>query len=1046
MWIVRLALRRPYTIAVLALLILILGATAVVRMPSDIFPQINIPVVSVIWTYNGMPAAEMENAITRYSEASILNNVSDVARIESQTYNGTAVVRVYFQPTVNIQEALATTVGISQSIRGRMPPGTQPPIIVRYSATEVPVLQLGFGSDRMTESQVSDFFGTRIRPQLADLRGTRISLPFGGAGRAIMVDLDMDALLRQGISPDEVIAAVSAQNLVLPTGTVKFGPQQYTVRLNAQAELVAALNRIPVKTVAGRTIHMADVAHVRDGATVQTNLVKANGKRGVLVQIVKLGGASTTAVVQQVRNKILPEVRKALPEGLTMAALADQSVFVRAAINNVLTEGGIAAGLTALMILLFLGSARSTLVVLVSIPLSILTSLFCLYLAGHTLNIMSLGGLALAIGILVDDATVEIENIHRNQALGKSLRDAVLASAAEIAVPTLVSTSTICIVFVAIFFLEGPVQYLFVPFALAVVFAMAASYLLSRTLVPLLATMLLPQHHAEGASGFFGRIHARFNRGFERFQNAYAAMLAWCLHHRVAALTAFGLFFLSAFLALPYVGRDFYPPVGGSEFRLHLRAPHGTRLEQTERLADQVEDALRRIIPPDKVASVIANIGVPEGSYAFLFMEGSSFGPEDVDMTISLAEGENADRWLPVLRQQLPGQFPDCQLFFEPADMVTRILNFGLLSPVDVAIIGYDRRNNLAIARQLEQQMAALPGLHDVHLHQVVSAPELYLKVDRERAFQQGLTEQRLATALNVALSGSGQVTPVFWTDPTTGFLYNVQVQMPPYRLQNMQDLLRLPVGNQAGKPVLLGNVATVSRRPAPEAVNHFNQLPTYNVFAQPQGRSLGAIAQDLRPLLDSASKQLKPGNKLVLRGQIQSMESAFSNLQLGLLFAAIFVYLLMVVNFQSFLLPFIIITALPGAFGGIVWILFITGNTFNIPSLMGAIMSVGVATANSILLVTFAKDQLQHAHQGDALAAALDAGRTRLRPILMTALAMIMGMLPMSLALGHGSHQNAPLGIAVIGGLLVATVTTLLFVPVVFSLLGRHIRPEPAD
>ena len=953
MWIVRLALRLPYTVFVMALMILILGITAIVRMPSDIFPQINIPVVSVIWTYTGLPADEMQNAVTRYSEAAILNNVSDVQRIESQTYNGVAVVRVYFQPTVNIEEALAATVGISQTIRGRMPPGTQPPLIVRYSATEVPVIQLGFGSDRMTEAQVTDFFNTRIRPELADLRGTRVSLPFGGAGRAVMVDLNTEALLSKGVSPDEVIQAVSAQNLTLPTGTVKFGETEYNVRMNSQADLVSALNRIPIKQQAGGgIIRMAEVANVRDGATVQTNLVKTNGKRGVLISIVKLGSASTTAIVKQVREKIIPNIKKALPEGFTMSALADQSVFVKTAINSVMSEGLIAAGLTAGMILLFLGSVRSTAIVLLSIPLSILSSLFFLFLTGNTLNIMSLGGLALAIGILVDDATVEIENIHRNQALGKNLKDAVLASASQIAIPTLVSTSTICIVFVAVLFLEGPVQYLFQPFALAVVFAMATSYLLSRTLIPLLATILLAGEHVhelgkpedefvdkEGKTqhekekpGLFTRFHNFFNRGFEKFQDGYTSVLSWCLASRKTAILAFSLFFLSAFGAMLFVGRDFYPSAAGSDFRLHLRVPQGARLEQTEVVADRVENALRRVIPADKLESVIANEGLPGGGYAFLFIEGASFGSGDVDMTVSLAPGENADNWLPTLRHKLPPQFPDCQIFFEPADMVTRILNFGLQAPIDVQVVGYDRKNNLAVSHQMERELAQVSGLHDVHLHQVVDAPELYLTVDRERAFQQGLTEQRLASAVNVALSGSGQVTPVFWTDPITGFLYNVQVQTPPYRLSNMGELMRLPLNNQDNKPVLLSNVATVSRRPSAQVVNHFNQLPTYNVFAQPQGRDLGSISVDVKRIVDSASKKLKPGNRVELRGQILSMESAFLNLGLGLAFAALFVYMLMVVNFQSFMLPFIIITALPGAFGGIVWILFLSGNTFNIP------------------------------------------------------------------------------------------------------------------
>ncbi len=1038
MWIVRLALEKKYTIAVMALLIMILGGLSITQMPTDIFPRINIPVVSVIWGYNGLSTNEVEKMITNFSETSIINNVSDIQRVESQTYNGTAAIKLYFQPTVRIEEAIAQVTAISQTILVRMPPGTQPPLIVRYNATDAPVLQLGLSSDSLTEPQITDYAQTRVRPQIATVPGARLSQAFGGKTRQVVVDLDPDQLVAYNVTPEEVTNAVSAQNLTLPSGVVRLEDREYVVRLNSKPDVINLLNDIPIKVIGGTTVHMRDVANVHDGASVQTNIVKQDGSRGVLMSLVKTGNASTTQIVDRIRKQILPTVRAAAPANLRIQELFDQSVFVRASIEGVLIEGLIAALLTAAMILLFLGSWRSTLIVAISIPLSILCSLICLYLLGETLNIQTLGGLALAIGILVDDATVTIENIHRNEELGMPLRQAILEGAQQIATPTLVSTLTICIVFTSVLFLEGPARFLFGPLAEAVVFAMLASYLLSRTLVPTLADLMLEsenQHDQKTAASFYDH----FNRGFDRFQARYLRALTWTLNNR---RTVFGIFVvLVAFTAVlvPFVGRDFFPRVDAGQIKLHLRAPAGSRLEATEQIAAQTADIVRDVIPEDEVGSVISNIGLTAERYNFIFTDNSSLGSADAELLISLT-GERSrptEEYMRELRARLRDEMPDVTYFFLPADIVSQILNFGLTAPIDVQVSGFDRANNLSVARQLRDRIAQIPGAVDVHLHQVLDAPELFLEVDRERAAQLGLTEQRVATNMNISLSGTGQTRPNFWPDPVTGFPYLITVQTPPYKLDSYDKLLRTPVVPGAVTPQLLSNVTTVKRTVTPVIINRVNTQPTYDVYASVERTDLGSVAKELNALAAEFKDQLKPGNVISIRGQVESMESAFSRLGLGIAFAALLVYLLMVVNFQSFLYPFIIITALPGALCGMVWMLFLTGTTFSIPSLMGAIMSVGVATANSILLVSFAKDHLP-AVNGNAYEAALEAGRTRLRPILMTAIAMIIGMLPMSLGLGEGGEQNAPLGRAVIGGLLLATFTTLLFVPVVFSYLAR--------
>jgi CzcA family heavy metal efflux pump len=1042
MWIVRLALNKPYTVAVMALLIIILGTLSILRTPTDIFPNINIPVVNVIWTYKGLSTEEMDKMITNWSESTISSNVSNVRRIESQTHSGVAVVKIFFQPDVKIEEAVTQASASAQSIIRRMPVGTQPPFIFRYNATDVPILQLGFSSDSLSESQVYDYVRTQIRPKLKTVRGTRMSNPFGGKSRLIQVDLDPELMMSRGVTPEEVVEAVSAQNLTLPGGTAKFGGQQYAVRLNSRPSVLSALNDIPIKQVNGVTIYMRDVALVHDGADIQANIVKQAGVKGTLVSITKSGNASTTAVVEEVRKKMV-EIIAAAPKSLKITEMSDQSVFVKASIKGVVIEGLIAAMLTATMILLFLGSWRSTLIVAISIPLSILTSLVVLYLLGETMNIMTLSGLALAIGILVDDATVTIENIHRNQELGLPLRKAILEGAQQIATPTLVATLTICIVFISVMFLEGPAYYLFSPMAMAIVFAMLASYLLSRTLVPMMADLLLPsEDHTSTSPTRFQRIHASFNRGFEKLQGEYLDMLGWVLTNRKKVLWVFIVVLVFTAGLLPFVGRDFFPSVDAGQFRLHMRAPAGTRLEETERLAAQVENIIRENIPKEEIASIISNIGFAGDAYNMTFMDNATIGVEDAELMVALSDDKTQPtlEYTRKLREILRGRMPEVSFFYQPADIVTQILNFGLTATIDVQVVGTDSENNLRVAESIQKDLALIPGIVDARLHQVLNAPELFLEVDRERAIQLGLTERQVATNLMISLSGSAQVQPSYWSDPKSGYPYQITVQTPPHKLASIDKVLQTPMILNEGHatPQVLANITNMQRRSAPIIINRTNTELVYDVYASVEKTDLGSVSGKINDLVAGYKEQLKPGNQIIVSGQIESMNSAFNRLGIGLAFAALMVYLLMVVNFQSFRLPFIIITALPGALCGMVWLLFLTQTPFSIPSLMGAIMSVGVATANSILMVTFASDTLQEGKLSP-LDCALEAGRTRLRPILMTAIAMIIGMLPMSLGLGEGGEQNAPLGRAVIGGLVMATVTTLLFVPVVFSYLANR-------
>ncbi|MBR0816763.1 efflux RND transporter permease subunit [Bradyrhizobium liaoningense] len=1050
MGIVRFALRFPHTFYVLAALILFLGGIAIWSMPTDIFPEIRIPVVTVVWSYTGLSTPEMEQRVSTYSQYSISANVSGIKNIEAQTLNGLSVQKIYFQPDVNLDLAISQIVSATNAIRALMPPGIQPPIIVQFNASSVPVLQLSLESNSLNEQQLYDFGIYRIRQQLAPVPGVTLPTPAGGKYRQIMVDIDPNKLLSRGLTPLDIVNAVNTQNLTLPTGTAKIGDTQYTVRTNATPASIKDLNMIPVKFVNGATIFLKDVAQVRDGSQVQQNIVREDGHRAVLLSVIKNGNASTLAVVNGVK-KALTSIRAAAPAGMKINELFDQSVFVTHSVDGVLREGAIAAGLTALMILLFLGSWRSTLVVLISIPLAMLSSLVVLYCLGETLNTMTLGGLALAVGILVDDSTVTIENTHRLWTEeGMPLADATLHGAAEIAVPTLVSTLAISCVFTSVVFLEGPAKYLFTPLGLAVVFAMLASYALSRTLTPITIGLLLKgeRRHGEGRgpSGIFGRASEMFERGFERLRNGYSDLLTTLLRHRVVVPVVAVLVLALGATMFVYVGRDFYPLIDGGQIQLHVRAPAGTRIEKTEAIFQAVEDKIREVIPERDRALIVDNIGLPARPYNLAFTDGSTIGVNDGTILVSLKDGHKptAD-YVRKLRQVLPATFPEDTFYFQAADIVTQILNFGLPAQIDVRTVGYGA-NNLAVAKELQKSLAAIPGVVDAHLQQEVDAPAFYADIDRTRAAQLGLNASTVATDINVSLSSSAQVSPNFWTDPTSGIPYYLAVQTPEYRANSLNALGNTPVSASLAAsgqtvPGLLSNVATFKRGSVPTNSNQANVQPVFDVYASVQGRDLGGVAADINKVTSILQKQLQPGNSIQVLGQIQSMNQSFRNLGIGLLFAAILVYLLMVVNYQNFGDPFVVIMALPATLCGILTMLFITGTTLNVPSLMGAIMAVGVASANSILLVTFARDEQLKGHS--AFQAALSAGRTRIRPVLMTAAAMIVGMIPMALG-GPGEEQNAALARAVIGGLLFATPTTLLIVPYLFAMLRKGNDGKP--
>lgn len=1049
MWIVKIALRAPYTFTVLAVLLLLGGALAGMQMAKDIFPAINIPVVAVIWTYNGLPAQEIAQRVTTVSERAITTTVSNIQHLESNSFNGIAVVKVFLQPGAKVEGAIAEITAACGSILKNLPPATTQPNIIAYNAANVPVVQLSIGGAQFSEQELYDFATNFIRTKLATVQGASIPLPYGGKTRAVSVDLDLPKLTAYGLSAADVSSAINAQSVILPSGAAKIGKREYNVILNGSTDSIAALNDLPIKQVNNTTVYIRDVAHVRDGYTPQVSLVLANGVKGALLPVLKSGSASTLDVVSRVLGS-LPAVRASLPPALDIKPLFDQSLFVRSALSGVVREALIAAALTAAMILVFLGSWRSTLIVATSIPLAICCSLLALHILGQTINIMTLGGLALAVGILVDDATVEIENIHRNLGMGKGKIDAILDGAQQIATPAFVATLSICIVFVPIFFLGGVAYYLFAPLAMAVIFAMIASYFLSRTVVPTMMNFLEKDedHHEAGppsAPGWFARLHDKFNRGFEKLRNFYLVRLEWALDHgKLVVLIALGGVVLSLAAMAPFLGQDFFPLVDAGQFRLHVRAPVGTRIEETQHIFAQVEDVIRGVIPKDELDLMLDNIGLPLNLNIAL-SDTATIGSADGEILVSLNQRKHGSTWAYVktLREKLAAQFPGYTFFTQPSDIVGQILNAGLPAPIDVQVVGADAAANYQISQDLRRRIAQVPGAVDVHVHQLVNDPALLVDVDRTRAKQLGLTQQQIASNLLISLSGSAQTAPNFWLNPQNGVSYSIAVQTPQFRIDSVDDINQTPIslGNSL-PPQLLSNVAAVQHGATPQVVSHYNIQPVFDVYAGVQNKDLGAVAAGVQKIMDDASGHLPRGTTLVMRGQVQSMRSSFIGLFLGLCFAIALIYFLLVVNFQSWLDPFIIITALPGAVAGIVWMLFLTGTTLSVPALMGAIMCVGVATANSILVVTFARER-QLDEGDDARAAASAAGSTRLRPVLMTALAMILGMLPMSLGLGDGGEQNAPLGRAVIGGLLVATFFTLFFVPVVYRLLKGKAKPR---
>lgn len=1048
MWIVRLALKRPYTFVVLALTIVVGGVLALLRMPTDMFPEISIPVVSVIWTLGGISSEEMADMVTIRSERAFTTSVNDIEHMESQSLQGFGIIKMFFHPNAKVEAAVAQLAAQSSSMVHHLPPGISPPGIIRYNASSVPILQLSVSSATYSEPELYDFTTNIIRTQMATVQGASVPMPYGGKPRQIMVDLDPPSLYAKGLSPIDIVDAINNQSILEPAGSARMGLREYAIRLNNTPEAIQNFSNIPLKTSSSGVVQLRDVANIRDGSAVQTNIVRHDGRRALLLTILKNGSASTLDIVARIKS-ILPRIQSTLPAGVKITMLFDQSRFVRAAIQSVLKEAGMAALLTGLMILLFLGSWRSTLIVCVSIPLSILTSFAVLYALGHTINIMTLGGMALAVGILVDDATVEIENIHRNLGMGKTVVKAILDGAQQIAVPALVSTLCICIVFVPVAFLTGAARYLFTPLALAVAIAMGASYLLSRTLIPTMIKYLIPAEvhryrHAEGEEeteqpGIIGHVHHAFNHWFELRRKAYRHVLSSALEHR-AWVSGFFILLAGASLALvPLIGTDFFPQVDSGQIRLHVRAPAGTRIEETERRFAAVEDSIRRIIPRDELKDIIDNIGLPYSGMNFAYSDSVTVGAFDGEILVSLLEEHSPTReYVSALRQRLNKEFPDMTFFFQPADMVSQILNFGVPSPIDIQIAGPIRnyRANAEIGRHLRERITALPGAVDVHIHQVDDVPELKINVDRTRASQLGLSQIDVSRSMTVSLSSSSYVGTNWWLNPANGVDYMVAVQTPTEKLETAQDVLSTPVRSSNGETRLLTNIATLERTTGEAVVSHYNVQPMVNIQASVEGRDLGSFAADVRKILKEYEPKLPKGSFHAIRGQVQTMESSFTGMGFGILFAILLVYFVMVVNFQSWLDPFIILMALPGALSGILLMLFISQTTISVPALMGAIMSIGVATANSILLVNFANDRRLEGL--NAQQAALEAGYVRLRPVIMTAAAMIVGMLPMAMGLGEGGEQNAPLGRAVIGGLIVATAATLFFVPVVYSYLRK--------
>ncbi|MDP9013131.1 MAG: efflux RND transporter permease subunit [Pseudomonadota bacterium] len=1045
MWIVKVALQRPYTFIMLALLIVLMGGYAIIKTATDIFPNIKIPIAAVIWRYNGILPEEIANRIVLFSERVAQTTVNDVEHTESQSVTGTAIVKYFFQPDVDQALSFAQITAVSEAQVANSPPGTTAPFVLAYSASSVPILQLALSSDTLPESRIYDLANTIVRTQLATVAGASVPYPFGGKQRQVQVDLDPQALRAHGLSANDVVLSIGAQNLILPAGTQKMGALEYFVKLNASPTQIEDLNNIPIRARNGAVTYIRDVAHVRDGYSPQTNMVRLEGRRAVLISVLKTGNASTIDIINSIYEK-LPQIRSSLPSELKIEPISDQSVFVRAAISGVIREGIIAGALTGLLILLFLGSWRSTLIITISIPLSILASIFCLSALGETINIMTLGGLALAVGILVDDATVTIENINYHLEQGKDVESAILDGAHQIALPALVSTLSICIVFVPMFLLAGIAKFLFIPLAEAVVFAMLASYILSRTLVPTLAKFWLKRHdsHVPEKGNAFSRFQERFERAFGQMREGYRNLLGAALQSgaRFAAIFL-GAMAATAVLAfplgpLPGLGQDFFPSVDGGQIKLHMRARTGTRIEETAALCDAVERSIRSVIPADQIVNIVDNLGLPYSGINLAYSTSAPVGPGDADIYVNLSKAHRpTPEYVRSLRSSLAATYPSATFSFLPADMIGQILNFGLPAPIDVQIVGFDAAGNRNFANNLLQKLRAVPGAVDLHIHQTNDYPQFNVDVDRSKAELLGLTEQAIASNLLVSLSGSFQTSPSFWVDPKNGTQYQVATQTPQYRLQNLNDLGNTALNGPNGTSQILSSVANIHRSVAPAVVSHYNATPALDIYGTVQGTDLGYVAAQMDTIIARAKQDLPRGSNLVVRGQVQTMRASFSGLLIGLIGAIVLVYMLLVVNFQSLLDPFIIITALPAALAGIVWMLFLTHTTVSVPALTGAIMCMGVATANSVLVVSFARERM---NAGDeAFEAAMQAGFTRLRPVLMTATAMIIGMIPMALGLGDGGEQNAPLGRAVIGGLIFATVATLFFVPTVFSIIhGR--------
>ncbi len=1041
MWIVKVALDRPYTFIVLALLILLLSPVVIMRTPTDIFPNINIPVVSIGWTYTGLNPEDLEGRLTSPYEKALTTLVDNIQHIESTTYNGYVVVKIFLQPGASLDTANAQVTAASQYLLRQLPPGILPPQIINFSASSVPILQLGISGKDLSEQQLNDYAQNFVRPQLISVPGSVIPLPYGGKQRQITINMDQRAMQSKGIAPGDLLAAINQQSIVMPGGTIKIGQSEYDVRSNAAPRTVEDLANLPIKQVNGTTIYLRDVAAVNDGFQVQTNVVRQDGRRGVLISILKNGNSSTLDVVSGIR-KALPKVESTLPPALRIVPLSDQSVFVRGAVTGVIREAVIAAALTALMILLFLGSWRSTIIIAISIPLSILTSVIILSLLGETINTMTLGGLALAVGILVDDATVTIENIERFLEEGQPLRHAILEGAAQISVPALVSTLCICIVFMPMFFLGGVARFLFVPLAEAVVFAMLASYVLSRTLVPTMAMYLLKVHTRHyGPRNFFQRFQHGFNRGFERVRGGYSGLLERFVANRGLFVLAFLGSCLCVFILLPFLGQDFFPNTDSGQFILHVRGSAGLRIEEMARLCDLVEQNIREQVPASELNNILDNIGLPYSSMNTQHLTNGTIGASDGDIMVTLKEDHHPTAgYVQRLREQLPRLFPNATFYFLPADITTQILNFGLPAPIDVQLEGNDIQASKQVADKLLAQLRQVPGLTDLRLQQRFDYPTLTVDVDRTKASQGGFTARDVSTSVLNSLSGSFQVTPMFFLNWKNGVNYNVVAQTPQVNMDSMQDLQNIPINRNTGAPApgqgqeILGDLASVGRSHEMAVINHYNIRRVVDIYASVQGRDLGGVSRDIDRILATNRRDLPRGTFVTLKGQVDTMRDSYVGLLGGLVFSIVLVYLLIVVNFQSWVDPFIIITALPAALAGIVMFLFLTGTRLSVPALMGAIMCMGVATANSILVVSFATIKLEE--HGDAIRAAIEAGTTRFRPVIMTALAMIIGMVPMALGLGDGGEQNAPLGRAVIGGLLFATVATLTFVPSVFALI----------